>query len=165
MLNYRIESDEKGNMVAYLITDDGELPFNPIKKFDKDDRYNKGLYVIDKNWTKRTDAVFDKLKKKIRARYDNVIVLNFAKEKEINTDSQVVEYVYKHRKKDYSDPEVVKSMTIERTKGFASSIMASYEKCYVFLENIEKMDDFNAEMFAKLIDWNCVVFVDALPGL
>lgn len=165
MLNYRIENDEKGNLHAVLIYDEGEIPFTPIKKYDKDERYDIGLYAIDDAWTKRADSLFDKMKKRIRANFDNVVIINFTKEKDVNTSSQVVEYIDKHRKKDYSDPEVVKSMTIERTKGFASSIMAKYEKCYVFLEDVKKMDDFNGKLFADLINWNCVVFVDSLPGL
>ena len=160
MYDYKISHDQYGNDVGTLTIGQREIPFIPLHGLDKGKNYD-GLYIIDPSWSKSGPAMMSRLSKELGKKSGNVVYVDFGKEK-LDTPSELLDYVGKIRKKDYTDAEVIRSMNIVRMEA-ANTMRPKFEKCYVFLDRLEKMRGFDENVIVELLDWNCTVFVNGYP--
>ena len=160
MSAHRSKKDKDKN---YISVGERKLPYTVIRSLRKSEPYEDGVYFIDRSWIKSADSRSATLRKKFTRNHDNVLHINFKKARDIATSSDLLAFVGKERKKDFSDPEVIKSMTIRRTADFSPVLMPNYEKCFLFLDDLYKMKDFKADVLFDLVEWNCVVFITNYP--
>ena len=156
-MEYSYSNNEKGKKHGEVKLSDGALECTFLHGLRKGESYN-GLYLLDPTWFRKTPSMVARLRKDLGRISGNVVYIDLAKRHEITASADVVTIVDKERRKDFNDPNVVSTAYIDR--GFAASQMRpKYEKCYVILDKVDKMRNFDPDVLKELLDWNCTVFV------